>query len=127
MLGLRNTPYTMLMGRKGAILILMFVALWAAAPVLACLALAPCHPCCKTMMMDCDSATIAAHPCCQVQSSNTAVPPGQGPVTSVFVGSSQTLISVNLADLPAGAVRGPGKSEAPPPRPLCGASTILRI
>lgn len=114
------------MGRKGAILMLAIVALWAATPALACLAPAPCHPCCRSMMMDCDSAMIAAQPCCQMQSS-TAIPPGQVAVTNLLSGSSQTPALVDLPDLFVLTRRGPGPSKTPPPRSASGASTILRI
>ena len=67
----------MLMGKKGAILMLAIVVLWAAGPALAFITPAPCHSCCRAMMMDCDPATMsAAHPCCQLDSSGTAIPRG---------------------------------------------------
>lgn len=122
-----GSAYNLPMGKKGAILMLVAVVLWAASPALPCLAPAPCHSCCRMMMMmDCDSAMIAAHPCCQMHSS-TAVPPGQIAVTSLPTGSSQTPVAVNLPDLSQGDARGPNPSKAPPPRSLSGASTILRI
>ena len=123
-----GSAYNILMGRKGAILMLAVVALWAAGPALACMTPAPCHSCCRAMMMHCNSAMmIAAHPCCQLHSSQTAVPPGRPAGTNLPSGSSQTLVSVNLPDFSRGAVQGPNPSKAPPPRSPSGASTILRI
>ena len=116
----------MSMGRKGAILMLAIVVLWAATPVLGFLASASCHPCCRAIMMDCDSAIVAAHPCCQIQSS-TAVPPAQAAVTSTPAGSSQTLASLDLPDPSVLTRQGPSLSKAPPPRSQSGGSTILRI
>ena len=110
-----------------AALIVAVVALWAVAPALACFALAPCHQCCRAMMTDCDLAIIAAHPCCQLESSNAAVPPTPAAATNVQSCSSQTTVSVDLPDLSVGAVHQPNPSEAPPPRSPSGASTILRI
>lgn len=122
-----GSAYTMSMGRKGAILMLAVVALWAAVPALACLAPAPCHQCCRAMMTDCDTAMIAAHPCCQMQSSNTAVPPGQAAATDLAPSSTQTLMWVILPNPKGLAGQGPNLSKAPPPRSLSGASAILRI
>jgi len=106
---------------------LAVVALWVAAPALACFAPAPCHQCCRAMMTDCDSAMIAAHPCCRLQSSNSAIPPGRAAATDFSSGPTQALVSVNLPDLSALTEQGLGSSKAPPPRSLSGASSILRI
>jgi len=106
---------------------LAVVALWVAAPALACFAPAPCHQCCREMMTDCDSATIAAHACCRLQSSNIAILPGRAAATDFPSGPTQTLVSANLPDLSVLTGQGSGPSKAPPLRLLSGANTILRI
>jgi hypothetical protein len=120
--------YTMRMGRKGTILMLAIVALWAAAPVLACLTPAPCHSCCRAMMMDCDTATMsAAHPCCQLHSSGTAVPWGRVVAPEPQIGAVQLFGSALPPDLDRLAGQSPVSSKTPPPRSQSGAGTILRI
>jgi hypothetical protein len=116
------------MGRKGAILMLAVVALWAVAPALACLAVAPCHSCCRDMMMDCDSTAMdAAQPCCQLQSSNVPVPATSVIAPELQTGLIRPLASAVLPDLDGLASPKSAIAEAPPPRSLSGASTILRI
>ena len=123
-----GSAYTMPMGRKGAILMLAIVALWAAGPALACITPAPCHSCCRAMMMDCDSATMsAAHPCCQLDSSGTAVPQGRVVAPAPQIGAVQSLASALPPDLDRLAGQSPLSSKAPPPRSQSGAGTILRI
>jgi hypothetical protein len=108
-------------------LLLAVVVLWTAAPALACFTSAPCHRCCRAMMTDCDSATIGAQPCCQLQSSDSAIPSGRDATTEVSSGGSQMLVLVDLPDLSGAAVLEQVPSKAPPPRLPSGASTILRI
>jgi hypothetical protein len=123
-----GSAYTMPMGRKGAILMLAIVALWAAAPALACITAAPCHSCCRAMMMDCDSATMsAADPCCQLHTSGTAVPRGRVVAPEPQLGAVQTLASVLPPDLDRLAGQSPLSFKAPPPRSPSGSGTILRI
>ena len=79
---------------------LAIVALWAAGPALACMTPAPCHSCCRAMMMDCDSATMsAAHPCCQLHSSGTAIPQGRVVAPEPQIGAAQSLASALPPDL----------------------------
>ena len=108
-------------------LVLAVVVLWAVSPALACLAVAPCHQCCRAMMTDCDTATMGAQPCCTMQSSNTAVPTDRDATTEVSAGALQTLVLVDLPDLSGAAVLERIPSKAPPPRLPSGANTILRI
>ncbi|UWZ84214.1 hypothetical protein [Occallatibacter riparius] len=115
------------MARRSAFLVLAVVVLWAMSPALACLAAAPCHQCCHAMMVDCDTATMAAQPCCQLQSSNTAIPADRDATTELSSGALQTLVLVDLPDLSGAAVLERIPSKAPPPRLPSGASTILRI
>lgn len=128
MLEKRQRAYTMPMGRKCAILLLAVVALWAATPTLACLAPAPHHSCCHAMMANCGAVAMgAAHPCCQLQKPNTAVPPTSAVAPDLQVGPLQ---SPAFADLPnPGDLTGHrlGSAKAPPPLSLLGSSTILRI
>lgn len=123
-----GSAYTMPMGRKGAILMLAIVALWAAGPALALITPAPCHSCCHAMMMDCDSATMsAAHPCCQLNSSGTAVPQGRVIAPKPLTGALRTIASALPPDLDGLAGQSALASEAPPPRSQSGAGTVLRI
>jgi len=116
------------MGRKGAILMLAVVALWAAAPALACMTSAPCHSCCRATMMDCDSATMsAAHPCCQLHSSGTAEPQSRVVMSEPQIGAAQSFVSALPPDLDRIAGQCPISTKAPPSRSQSGASTILRI
>jgi hypothetical protein len=119
--------YTMPMRRKGAILILAIVALWAAGPVLAWLTPAPCHSCCRAMMMDCDSAMSAAHPCCQLHSSGAAVPQGRVVAPEPQIGTVQSFASALPPDLDGLDGQSTISSKAPPPRSQLGSSTVLRI
>src|ERR1700733_5839609 len=118
------------MGKKGAILMLAIVALWAAGPALACVTPVPCHSCCRAMTMDCDSATMSsAHPCscCQLDSSGTGVPQGRVVAPEPQIGAVQSLASALPPDLDRLAGQSPLSGKAPPPRSQAGASTILRI
>ena len=116
------------MGKKGAILMLAIVAFSAVAPALACITPVPCHSCCRAMMMNCDSATMsAAHPCCQVDSSGTAIPQGRVVAPEPQIGAVQSLASALSPDLDRLAGQIPLSGKAPPPRSQAGASTILRI
>src|SRR5579872_1480353 len=118
----------MCMCRKGAILMLAVVALWATAPALACLTAAPCHRCCNAMATDCSSAVMStAHPCCELHGSVTDVPVSSVSTVEHYLGLQHTMI---CAVLPAfGGPVGPtsGWAKADPPRSPSGASTILRI
>ena len=62
---------------KGAILMLMLVALWAALPALACLTPPPSHACCRHQMQDCGSMMMPTASCCDARSSDTGIPPAQ--------------------------------------------------
>ena len=123
-----GSAYTMPMGRKGAILMLAILALWAAGPALAFITPAPCHSCCHGMMMDCDSAMMsAARPCCQLNSSGTAVLQGRVVAPKSQIGAVQSFASALPPNLDSLTGQRPLSSKAPPPRSPSGASTILRI
>lgn len=122
-----DSAYTMSMGRKGAMILLAIVALWVVAPAIVCLAPAPCHQCCRAMMVDCDSAMLLSHPCCQLRNSNPAILPDRATVTDFSSGATQALASISLPDLSVLTGQSTGPSKAPPPRSLSGASSILRI
>ncbi len=107
---------------------LAIVALWAAGPAFACLTHTPCHSCCRAMMTDCDSATMsAAHPCCQIDSSGTAIPQSRMVAPTPQVGSVQSFASALSPDLDRLADQSPLSSKDPPPRSQSVAGTILRI
>jgi hypothetical protein len=116
------------MGRKGAILMLAGVVLWAATPALASLIPAQCRSCCQVMAMECDSAVMnAAHPCCQLQSSSAAVPLGIIVAPKPQADMQHTMATTVLPALSGVAIQTPESDNAPPHRSLSGASTILRI
>ena len=126
--GLEARAYTMRMGRKGAILMLVVAALWAVLPALVCFAAAPCHDCCRAMGMDGNMAMLGmANSCCQMQSSSATVPPANAVAPKMQMGSVQTLPSALLPGFITLAGEKPSPTKAPPPRSLLGASTILRI
>lgn len=107
---------------------LAVLALWAAAPAIACLASAPCHSCCRTMMTDCEMATVgAAHSCCQLQSSDEALPPVRMIAPERLVGTASPLALGVIPDRNSFWGQDPGFFNTPPPRSLAGGSTILRI
>ena len=120
--------YTVPMSRKCAILLLAVVALWAATPAFACLSLRSSHRCCRQMPADCGMALMGAHsPCCTLNplpaSSNPET--ATGPVTQ---NSMAVVAAAGLtAPLPAAEVPLSQTAFTPPPRPLSGASQILRI
>jgi hypothetical protein len=118
----------MCMGRNVATLMLAIVALWAVAPAFACTTPAPCHPCCRAMMVGCDSETMsAAHPCCQMHSSGTAVPQSRVIAPEPRIGAVQSFASALPTDLDSLTGQSPISTKAPPARSQSGASTILRI
>lgn len=118
-------------GTKRAMLMLIAVVLWTAAPLMACVpgVGSPAkHHCCAAMVMsDCGSSSMAGAPCCQL-----APRPADAalmPVTS--------LPQVQEAGMPARAiwlepmsdsnVGQPGFHEAAPPDPSPGGLSVLRI
>lgn len=118
----------MYMGRKGAILMLAVMALWAVAPALACLKAAPCHSCCRAIMTDCGMATVgASRSCCQLHSASNAVPPARA-VTPKPLGGPELGLAVAVLPDP-GDLAAPQRNAASalPPRSQSGGSTILRI
>jgi hypothetical protein len=116
----------MFMGRKGAMLMLAVVILWAAAPALACLMPADCHSCCHAM--DCDSVVMsAAHSCCQVHGSSADVPGVSAIAPGHRAGPQHAMISTVPSLLTGLSGQTPGSAKALPPRSHSGARTILRI
>lgn len=118
----------MRMGRKAAILMLASVVLWAAVPVIVSLTPMTCHSCCQAMAMECDAAaTNAAHACCRLEIPESAAPAAGAVAPEFQIGPVRAPVS-HVAFEPGDlAGQTPGSSEAPPPRSLLGASTILRI
>ena len=123
--------YTMNWGRKGALLMLAVVALWAAIPASVCLLTtqpAGQSACCRGMAQDCPMTGMSMDaPCCQFHGRNAAVTP----VSPFSSQRMQRLAFVpHLAALEPTAAPGAGwrnALEAPPPRFLPGSVSILRI
>lgn len=115
------------MGRKGALVVIAVLALWAAQPALACLMTAAPMPCCRGAMRGCpDAAPTAAMACCHPSPEN-AVPPAVAP------GALSTWTAhpgLGPMDVPAlqqshrAALRRIDAAPSPPPP---GYSSILRI
>lgn len=113
--------------RRGAVLLLVIVGLWAAMPAFACLPSTAQLACCRSMMHDCDSSmTMSGNSCCVVHSAPDAVLPG-------LAGTVDHLSDV--AALPAALYPVPSLvlaplvsslTDSPPPIPSSG-SSILRI
>lgn len=118
----------MVVGKKGAVLMLLVVALWAATPGLACLAPSPSHICCRGLMMGCDAAAMSTgHSCCELQSNESNTTPGRAAVSEPLPNAAQMLTAVHLPALDGIAGLSPNPANAPPPRSSWGARTILRI
>jgi hypothetical protein len=118
------------MARCRSILALSLVALWLAAPALACLPNAQMTPaemaCCKKMAGDCHMGA-AQHPCCNI------VKTAPQPVASMqAVSQIQAPVAV-VAEIAVVSVSSATEAEAmqvglglPPPAPPC-LHSILRI
>jgi hypothetical protein len=122
---------TMNWGRKGALLMLAVVALWAAIPASACLLTKPPAEqpdCCCGMAQDCPMAGMSVDaPCCQFHGKNTAVVP-VSPFSSQRV--HRLAFVPHQATLEPTAASGAGwrnALEAPPPGFSPGSVSILRI
>lgn len=116
------------MGRKGALILLVLVAFWAAKPALACLVTAAPLPCCQGMMRACkDSVPMANMACCHGQDPDNAIPPATAAAAS-------TNLAAHLLGWPVDPLASPqpgyamlqaiGEAPSPPPP---GFSSILRI
>jgi hypothetical protein len=118
------------MGRKGAMVLLAVVVLWAAMPAFACLIDAnqmSQSECCRAMA-NCDPTAMAADsPCCQIHERTPAVPPVQpfSPVKSLEIAAlpheSGIVVTAEL-----GGAYG-NTLETPPPKFPPGGAFSLRI
>ena len=117
-------------GKKGALVLLAIVVLWAATPALACLTPTTAHrSCCKGMAMQgCDSAAMMhCGECCRMQPADAPLLPGSANAVDHAVGSVPSPAPTALA-LPT-AIGNPIllAFEAPLPPGSPGAGSILRI
>lgn len=121
----------MFWGKKGALLMLVAVALWTAAPTLTCLSAAfpgGLPKCCHAMAMDCPmpGAGMSAA-CCPTHGQDSAVTPD----TPCSPEHAQSLFSASpLASVIAPATSGyidQTALETPPPRLPSGGHSILRV
>jgi hypothetical protein len=122
---------TMNWGRKGALLMLAVVALWAAMPASACLlTMQPAgrSACCHGMAQDCPIRGMGMDAsCCQFHGRNAALTP-VSPFSSQRV--QRLAYMPHQAGLEAFSAPGAGwrnALEAPPPKFLPGSVSILRI
>jgi hypothetical protein len=114
-------------GRKRALLLVMVVAVWTAAPALACFPATVQPACCQGMMQGCDDATaMDGMACCQVHPSESNVPPATAAPFDLLL--SMTQVSAWAVDLPDVALNAglsrPAEASPSPPSEL---SSILRI
>ena len=116
------------MGKAAAILMLVVVVLWAAAPAFACLAPSQPHACCRHMdMPDCDMSTMgAAASCCQVSTPDTSGAPAIRAITPRTLEIAHPTTSILLAPEIRPGSRPVSIAETPPPHALTG-SSVLRI
>jgi hypothetical protein len=117
----------MQMGRKGALVLLALVALWAAKPAFACLTAVTPPSCCQGTMPGCDdSTTMANMTCCQSQSPENAIPAAMAAACSAPAVQMVTLPvdAVDSAQAAGVIASVAGASPSPPPP---GFSSILRI
>jgi hypothetical protein len=120
----------MVWGRKGALLMLSVVVLWAAMPASACLLGAhstTVPSCCGAAAQGCDSPGMgAADSCCQIQGKSPAVPP----VPPYTLDQAQNLALVpNQVGLEPLVAHGPayGNERKTPPQYPPGGAFALRI
>jgi hypothetical protein len=117
--------------RKGALLMLVLVALWAAIPASACLLAAgqSSQPICCHSMDDCNSMKVAAdNSCCRVRGANPAVTP----VPPYSPERAQRLALLphhqDLAEQTVASGAGYASAfEIPPPKSPPGGAFALRI
>jgi hypothetical protein len=116
------------MGKAGAVLMLVVVALWAAAPAFACLAPTQSHACCRHMAMpDCDMTSMGTTPaCCQLQAPDAGSMPALGSMTQRPIAVAQVVQRLAVAAVVLHRAMLPTEAETPPPLAVTGGS-ILRI
>jgi hypothetical protein len=114
--------------RKRALLMVMVVVLWTVAPALACLKVSAQPDCCHGMMQGCDDpAAMESMACCQVRTSDPAVPPSSAITSNPLSSLSQVAAWAGILPVPtmdAGHLRSVATSPSPP---LSALSSILRI
>lgn len=119
----------MRMGRKGALVLLLMMVLWAATPALACLTPSAHRSCCQGMaMQECSSpAMMQCGDCCRVQPADAPLLPGSAGAVDHSVGyvPSPSLIALALPSLARHATMPVSEAPLPPGSPATG--SILRI
>jgi hypothetical protein len=118
----------MRVGRKGALVLLAVVVLWAATPALACLTPAAQHACCQGMMQGCGSSPMMTnHACCRVQPPAPADPSGAASAADHAFQCAQLPVRVATLAPPSSTTVSNRITGAPPPESLPGNNSILRI
>lgn len=117
------------MGKKGALVLLVTVLLWAATPALACLVPVAHRSCCQQMeMQDCSSsAMMQCDDCCSVHPVDMPLLPGSAVTVDHAVGFMPAPGSIALA-LPAdegSRILSAAEAQLEPGSP--GAGSVLRI
>jgi hypothetical protein len=114
-------------GRKRALLLLIVVVLWTAAPALACFPPSAQPACCQGVMQGCDDApAMDGMACCQVHPSESNVPPATAAPFDLLLSTTQA--SAWAVDLPDRALHaGQILPTAISPSPPSELSSILRI
>jgi hypothetical protein len=113
-------------GRKRALLLLIVVVLWTAAPALACFPPSAQPACCQGVMQGCDDPAMDGMACCQVHPSESNVPPATAAPFDLLLSTTQ--VSAWAVDLPDRALHaGQTRPTATSPSPPSELSSILRI
>ncbi len=119
----------MYVGRKGALVLLTIVVLWAAMPALVCPTPAAHRSCCEGMGMEsCASmATMHCGDCCSVQPTHAPLLPGSASATDHAAGSAPSPAPIpQILPLAAGQAML-ATSAVPRPPGSSGIGSILRI
>jgi hypothetical protein len=118
----------MQVGRKGALMLLAVVVLWAAMPSFACLKAATRPSCCQEEMQDCGSPlTMASPDCCAVQPSPAPILPGDATNTGHRENPAALHIAYEASLQPLLAVTRPSSAADSPPRSSSAATSVLRL
>lgn len=116
----------MIVRKTSALLMLMVLALWAAAPALACFAPAQQHACCHQMMQDCGPSMGPDASCCQIHRTDGINTPIQASKSERPLRLAPAVAGFHVPVVGVSFVPRALAAEAPPPR-LGASSSILRI
>lgn len=127
----------MRVGRKGALLLLAVVVLWAAAPALACLTPAANAECCRNMNMACcrgmhmrghdSSAPAYCGDMCRLRRADAALLPGSDSTVDHAVCLAESAVPAAAVLPPASGCEAALPPDPSPPPDSAGEGSVLRI